>query len=328
MGRSRRRDRHLPACMYQKHGAYYFQNPKSREWEPLGAELGPALLAYTKKIGGKWSGRTLGDVIDRYRVEILPLKGERARVDQVPQLERLKRVFGAMLPDSVTPQHCYRYIDERRTKDGAIARSAAWHEISLLGHVFAKAIRWGVGIGNPVRLLEKDPRPRRTRYVTDAELELVRSCSTERMRVAIDGALLTGLRRGDLLALTRANLTADGILVQTSKTCVPLLIEWTPALRAWVDSCKALTPQVPGLYLVRTRSGGRYSAQGFSANWKRAVARAVAAGMEPFRFQDIRRKSSDDTVDELEAQARLGHTSLGTTMRFYRTKPRRVRPLR
>jgi integrase len=59
------------------------------------------------------------------------------------------------------------------------------------------------------------------------------------------------------------------------------------------------------------------------------MQKAVAAEhIEPFTFQDIRRKSSDDSANEHEAQARLGHTNVATTRRHYRTKPNRVRPLR
>ena len=167
------------------------------------------------------------------------------------------------------------------------------------------------------------------RYVTDAEIAAVRKHATARICLAIEGALLTALRRGDLLRLTRANLKDEGILVRTSKTGVPLLIEWSDALRAWTDRARRLKPQVPGTYLIRTRTGQFYTTQGFSANWKRTMQKAVAReGIEPFTFQDIRRKSSDDSADEHEAQARLGHTNVSTTRRHYRTKPNRVRPLR
>jgi hypothetical protein len=170
MGRTRKRDRHLPAKMYLRHGAYYFDSPISKKWEPLGRDLAEALAAYGRRISGTWSGRTLGDVIDRYRVEVLPLKrSAQTRKDQGKELDRLKAVFGAVIPDSVTAQHCYRYLDTRRDNGSNPVPTAARHEISLLGHIFAKAIRWGVACVNPVRTLEKQPKARRTRYVTDEE---------------------------------------------------------------------------------------------------------------------------------------------------------------
>ena len=47
------------------------------------------------------------------------------------------------------------------------------------------------------------------------------------VRVAMDLALLTGLRRADLLALTRQDLIDEGISVHTRKTDKPLIIEWS-----------------------------------------------------------------------------------------------------
>lgn len=332
MGRRRTRDRHLPACMYLRRGAYYFQNPQTRVWEPLGKDLGEALAEYGRKVGGAWSGRALGDVMDRYRVQVLPLKGKTTRDLEGPRLARLKAVFGAMLPDSVTVPQLYRYADARVDKHGKAVPSAAQHELALLRHVFRKAIRWGVATINPVAAMEKEPRSRRMRYVTEEEYAAVWELATERMRVAMDLALLTGLRRADLLALQRSQLTDDGIVVETAKTGAALLIEWTAELREVVDRAKRLKPQVPGTHLLRTRSGQPYSAAGFSANWKRTVAKALALGKieVPLTFHDLRRKSASDSVSLEEAQARLGHAAGATTRRFYmaRVRPVRVRPLR
>lgn len=328
MGRRRRHDKHLPRRMYLRRGSYYFVTPAGK-WEPLGKDLGEALAAYGRKIGGSWSGRTLGDVIDRYRTEVLPLKrSEHTRDDEGAQLNRLKLVFGEMLPDSIEPQHCYRYMDRRRTKAGKPAPVSARHEIKLLGHVFAKAIRWGVAAGNPVRSMEKEPRGKRSRYVTDAEFAAVYGLASERMRIAMDLALLTGLRRGDLLALTWRQVTEAGIEVKTSKTGAGLLFEVTPELRAALDRAKRLVPQVPRTHVLRTRSGKPYTAEGFSAIWQRLMAKHVAAGGERFTFHDLRRKSASDSASVKDAQERLGHADEATTRRFYIAKPVNVRPLR
>jgi len=102
-----------------------------------------------------------------------------------------------------------------------------------------------------------------------------------------------GPRRGDLLALRRENLTAEGILFTQSKTGRTQLIEWSEELRAIVARAKALKPQVPGDYLLRTRAGRQYTASGFSAIWQRLIAKHVAAGGQRFRFHDLRAVSAD-----------------------------------
>jgi hypothetical protein len=91
--------------------------------------------------------------------EVLPLKrSAKTRADQAKQLEKLKAIFGDMPADKITAQHCYRYLDGR-----AKHPVAARHEISLLGHVFAKVIRWGAATVNPVRTLERTPKGGRTK---------------------------------------------------------------------------------------------------------------------------------------------------------------------
>lgn len=329
MGRRRRFDKHLPRRVYCRRGAYYFDNPTTHKWEPLGRDLAAALAAYGQKIGGRWSGRTLGDVIDRYRTEVLPLKrSEHTRSDQAAQLTRLKLVFGDVMPDGVTTQHCYRYVDGRRDRKGRPVPVMALHEIKLLGHIFAKAIRWGVATTNPVRAMEKEPKGKRSRYVSDEEFAAVYGRASQRMQIAMDLALLTGLRRGDLLALEWSQVREDGIVVNTSKTGAGLRFEQTPELEAVLVRAKRLKPQIPRRYVLRTRTGQGYSVEGFSAIWQRLMAKHVAAGGERFTFHDLRRKNASDSDSVRDAQERLGHADEATTRRFYVAKPVRVRPLR
>jgi integrase len=331
MGRRRTHDRHLPQRVYLKNGTYWFR-PKGGKAVNLGRDLGPALAKYGDLIHGNWSGRTLGDVIDRYRIDVLPLKrSEKTRENEGAALDRLKAWAGHMLPDSLTAQMLYRYADQRRkvdrkTKQLVPAPEAARHEIALLGHVLAKSIRWGVSTTNAVRGLEKADRKGQRPPVPWEQLQAVRALATERMRLAIDLAVCMGPRRGNLLSLTRENLTDEGIVFLNTKGQRLQLIEWSDELRAIVDQLKALKPQVgPGRFLLRTREGTRYSDDGFSANWQRLMRKHVAAGGQRFTFHDLRSVAADEGTLE-EARARLGHASAATTQRFYRRGVERAKP--
>jgi len=103
------------------------------------------------------------------------------------------------------------------------------------------------------------------------------------------------------------------------------VIEWSDELRRIVDRAKALKPQVPGEYLIRTREGHPYTAEGFSANWQRLIAKHVAAGGQRFTWHDLRSVAADTGTLE-EARDRLGHADGSTTARFYRRGPQRGRP--
>jgi hypothetical protein len=108
--------------MYRNHGSYFFFCPVTNKWVPLGRDIAAALAQYGQLIGRNWSGRTFGDVIDRYRTQVLPLKrSAQTRKDQARQLTRLKAAFGSMSPDDITAQHCYQYDPNE-----VLARRVLW----------------------------------------------------------------------------------------------------------------------------------------------------------------------------------------------------------
>jgi integrase len=216
----------------------------------------------------------------------------------------------------------------KKCQDGQPARVAARHEIVLLGHVLSKAIRWGLATLNPVRGLDFGERAGKRAQVSLDQVEAVRALANERIRIAIDLAVSTGQRRGDLLTLQRSQLTDDGILFRQSKTGANVLIEWSDDLHAIVERAKRLAPQIPAEYLIRTQHGKPYTARGYSAIWQRLMTKHVNAGGTRFSFHDLRAVSADGAATVEEARDRLGHASTATTQRHYfhgvtKAKPRR-----
>lgn len=329
MGRRRKHDTHLPKRMYERRGKFYFDSPVTGKWEPLGDDIAKAMAEYGRLIGPQWSGRTLGDVIDRYKTNVLPLKkSPHTRSQQARELDRLKQWCGHMTPDALTVPMCYRYLEQRVTDDGDFAPVAARHEVTLLGHVFVKAIQWGVATANPVRAMGKLPKKVRDRYVTDEEFYAVRGLANPRLQIAMDLAWLTGQRRGDLLAMRRSQITDEGVEVRQGKTGKGVLIGWTPALREVIDRAWRMSPQIPREYVLRTRSGKPYTATGFSAMWQRLMARYVKAGGTRFSFHDLRAKAGSDKATIEEAAALLGHASTETTKRVYKRNLTKASPVK
>jgi len=326
MGRPRQHDKHLPQRVYLDHGTYWFR-PKHGKPVNLGRDLAEAITHYASIISTAWSGRTLGDVIDRYRTDVLPTKkATQTRSDEGKALDRLKRVYGHMLPETITAPMLYQYLDRRQTKDGKPAPVAARHEIALLGHVYGKAIRWGIAKANPVRGLDFGERAAKRRHVSLQEVVKVRALAGARMQIAIDLAVVTGQRRGDLLSLTRSQLTDEGIVFRQSKTGTGVLIEWSDDLRSIVERAKALAPQIPGEHLIRKSNGRAYSARGFSTIWQRLMAKHVKAGGQRFSFHDLRSVSAEGAGTAEEARDRLGHASVETTKRHYLRGPVKAKP--
>lgn len=113
---------------------------------------------------------------------------------------------------------------------------------------------------------------------------------------------MTGLRRGDILRLTLADIAADGIHVQPHKrvrtTGKKLIIEWDQdgELHALVDEILALppSPRIQGAPLFVTRQGRQLikadgQASGFDTLWQRFMRRlAEDTKVTHFQRRDLR----------------------------------------
>lgn len=347
MGRRRTKNRHLPERMYENHGAFYFERPDTRKWEPLGKDLSVALAMYGQLIGASWSGRTLHDTLMRYKTHVMPLpiagraRTQEALDNEIRTIDRFDRLFGHMHQDSLSQRHLYTYIDQRideREEFRALkkpAPSAARHDVRFLKKVLSKGIKWGAGTVNAVLHLDMDADPKNKRDVTDEEVAAVYALASERMQIAIDLAKNIGQRRGDMLDIQpKRDFTDEGILVNQGKTGTPLVIEWTEALRATVDRALALKPDIPKDYLLRNESGGKYTPRGFGSIWQKLMRKALKRGViaTRFKFHDLRAKAATDKADATspeEAQALLGHLEAKTTDKYIRhRKPKRVRPVK
>ncbi len=328
VGRTRKANKHLPRGVYIEGGTYYFRI-QNKQRTRLGRNLSDAMAAWAELIEpDAESLKTMSDVFDRYRLEVIPHKKSQTAIYT---LKPLAIVFGDMAPSDIKPRHIYAYMHKRSQK----APGGVLKEVGLLSHVLTKAIEWGLIESNPCFQVSRKSyqRPPRTRYVTDEEFDAVYDIANERVQIVMDLAVLTGLRRADILGLTRDSLTDDGILVTPSKTerstGKTLLILWSNELRAVVDRAKKLTPHVR-LPLVCNRQGKAYKGDGFNSMWQRLIKNAHDKGLitSRFMFKDLRAKSATDDDVLANAAERLGHTNQELTKRVYIRKPTRVRPLR
>ena len=311
----------LPRRVYAKHGALWFVDVRNR-WHRLGSADMPA-SALHKALGALLEAApagTMAALIERYTREVLARKAPRTQATQRHELARLVKVFGHMAPGDVQPADCWGYFTERGSG------SAAHHEVRLLSHVFTWGLRWGAVQRNPARGLGlTTPKPR-TRYVTDAEFLAVRELAPPMLGYAMDLALLTALRQGDILALERRNMTDEGLAVATSKTGKALVFEWDDHLRLTLAAALREPPQVRRFVICR-RDGKAMTSSGFQTLWQRLMAKAVEAGVERFTFHDLRAKSLSDAGSLQEAATRGGHADPRVTARVYRRLPERVKTL-
>jgi integrase len=196
-------------------------------------------------------------------------------------------------------------------------------EMSTLRHILNKAVEWGMLETSPFakgsRLMLKENN-HRLRFLNDSEIEtLLRACEdlktfTPHLRPIVEVALLTGMRRGELLGLKWEHIRNGFIYVTETKSGKARQIPINDRL-AEVFKGMRRGNQLKSPYVFCDSQGKRFY------DVKRSFASACRkAGVEAFRFHDLRHIFASQLVmrgASLKAvQELLGHASLAMTMRY------------
>lgn len=324
-GKRRNTNRHLPARMYEKHGAYWFVD-RDNKWHRLGKSLPESLRAYADHFAVTTVGNMFVDVLERYLKEVASQKSRSYYQSQLNAAKYMRVAFSKMPMGRFTVHAANAYLLKR---EEAVSTHQAQKERAMLSRICYFAVLWGKREDNPMRDAYRPARTKaRTRLPTTSELRAFVENSSPLIACYTAFKLATALRRKDILRIRIADLKEDGIHVDTSKTGKRLIIERSPYLTMVVGSIKAL-PGRPDIqsHLFSTERGRRYSYSGFTTLWTRAMDDAIKAGVLKERFwdSDIRAKVATDLSLE-DAQKLLGHVTPETTKRWYRRAPERVKP--
>lgn len=339
----------LPRRWRHVHGGYYYQVPPGQEaaWDGkktfrLGATLPEAYATWADRIRTLDDAKTIGDLLDRYALQVIPTKATTTQNHNRTALRPLRAAFAAFSLTDIKPRHVYQYVDRSEGKTGAR------REIEVLSHALTKAVEWGLIDRHPfkgeVRLKGEKSR---TRYIEDWEIVECLSLDSKRkagsvlaIQAYIRIALLTGMRRGDLLRLTMSDLQEDGIHVTPRKTQgttgKSLIIAWSDELRSAIGSAKAARPVKLAPYLFCNRDGKCYfdeetgRAGGWESMWRGFIDRVMEETevKERFTEHDLRAKCASDAQSLEHARTLLSHADARLTERVYRRKPELVQPLR
>lgn len=309
MSRKRKKDRHLPACVYQKHGAYWLV--KGGRWTRLGTDLQSALEAYGRAQAAP-SGemaKLIDDVLAHLKPKLKPSTWEQYQV----AARKLKTILEEFRPDQVRPKHVAAIKVSMRDTPNMANRC-----LSVLRTVFAQAVEWQLVESNPCVGIRRHEETKRDRYLEDGELAAIRSQCSPRMQCVIDVLYLTGQRVSDVLAIRLADLTPEGIRFRQGKTGAKLLVAWTPELREAVDRARGLGGNVVALTLFYNRKGKTPDYRTVKDQWDAACKKA---GVENAHVHDIRAKSLTAAKRQgLDATALAGHASAAMTERYIRLR--------
>jgi len=334
MSRRRLTDLHLPTRVYFKDGRYRYLD-QANKWHTLGREWGREARAEFDRLSrGAAPPQTVSALLDAFlkhrEAEVRAgTKAMRTLDDNEQEAKTLRMVFGQMPVSAVKRQHVARYLRERTDKDGKPAPVRANREAALLSSAFAWAMGlrdWDINENPCYGVRRNTERPRR-RYIETSELAKWKMTAPDRLRAYVLLKRLTGSRQGELLALTRANITDRGLQIGISKTGRTKIVRWSWALRATVEAALKLHGKVVKIALFPARNGGTLTGRGFKSAWARAMEPYLKAGGAPFRENDIRAKTASD-LPTAHAQELLDHASSAMTRGTYQRAPVKVRPLR
>lgn len=263
---------------------------------------------------GEAQRTTLGDLIERYLVEVTPnLKGAKDDTIRLRALKRHPMCNYALV--ALTPTCVAKYRDERLQK---VSSGTVIRELAYISAVINHARReWSITIENPVSRVRKPSAPLgRDRVLTsDEEPRLFEALRPTGRRSPwlyplVVLALETAMRRGELLGLNwqdvnlvkrTANLhdtkNGDGRIVPLSSRAVEVL--------------QALPRSITGQVIPMSPFAA-------CAAFDKATMRA---GIEGFRFHDLRHTAITRMAAKLpnviELAAVSGHKSLRMLQRYY-----------
>ncbi len=263
---------------------------------------------------------TVNIILERYERDCLPELAPRTQKDYVRHLAKLRVVFGSAIACELRPKDFGPFLDVKR---GKIQRVK---QLAVLSAAFTQAVSFWYWLPSNVLRDVKRPKSKpRDRLVEQHEFDAVRALANPRIQFAMDLAVMTGQRQGDLLSLRWTDIRQMEIHLEQTKTGKRLAIGITPDLEAVLDKCW----QVPnrGDHVLTARRGGRYTGEGFRAMWQRNMRKYVARGGTRFTFHDLRALAATRCATPEIAMRLLGHTNISMTMRVYRRGVERVQAL-
>jgi len=223
-------------------------------------------------------------------------------------LAAFKARFGGKLMSEITAADVQAYYNE--TADRASAATAN-RQMNFLSPVFNRAKEWGDYQGeNPaakVRRRREDNR--RLRFLSEEEIKRLLGCASDRIRPLLACALLTGMRRGEILRLQWENVDIERSLIYilASKSGKPREL---PIGRNLTQTLLALGPRAAGPVFGVPEITLR-------THFKFAL---IAADIRDFRFHDLRHTFASHFImrmgDLPALQKLLGHSSPEMTQRY------------
>lgn len=312
--RPKQKDRHLPNCVYEKHGAFYYV--KKGKWRLIGHTLHAALEEYARIVSAPDDG--LSALIDKALPNITAKISDSTRKQYTFCARRLQAIFAEFRADQV------RHGDIVQMLDAFSMQPAVGNRLlTVLKLTYQWAMDRQLVESNPCLSVKRLKQGTRDRLISATEYAAVYEHCNPWMRDIMDLCYLTGQRIGDVLAIERRHLTDEGIYFAQQKTGKRLVVGWTQELRAVVDRAKAAPTNISAIQYLLAGRGGKIRAH--TNVWTAFKLAAKKAGVQNITLHDLRAMSGTAADNQgSDATALLGHSDRRTTKIYLRDRTPKV----
>ncbi len=283
---------------------------------------------------------TFAEAVERWRPTLAGLRPRTRDAYESSLRVHLLPRFGRMRLADITEDHVAEFIDSLRRQDYAGWTIRA--RLVVLGRVFSFAVRRGFVNVNPVKGLERGERPTvgraEMRILDRDEIAKVLEAADADRRGLLATATFTGLRLGELLGLTWADVDLDAGVVRVRRQLDRETGERVEAKTRQAVRDVILIPAL-GRILREHRLASPHAAEGDSVfasgrggGLDQTVARSAlsralrAAGLDgddkpKLRFHDLRHTFASLLVAQggnvVFVARQLGHASPDITLKVY-----------
>lgn len=267
------------------------------------------------------SKHTLAESIDRYVEEVLPEKAKTTQESDHSRLDFWRRELGHVTLKHLNYEQLEDIIPAIRASGRGNGDTSIRRHFAVLSHILSMTIRWGWLAISPIPRVRLPQEPKgRVRFLDNEELsrllEALYKGDNTALYAAVVLSLATGMRRGELLALTwdRVDLDRGHITLTNTKNGstrgVPLTGE---ALMVLKDYGRVRRLDTSRVFPSSNGKGGVC----FRKPFLRALTKT---GIKDFHWHDLRHTCASylamsgaqlQTIAEI-----LGHRSLQMTMRY------------
>ena len=237
-------------------------------------------------------------------------------------LNSLTPFFGNVSLTAINPEEIERY---KKVRLEQVEPSTINRDLQCLRRMCNLAIAWGYARENPVRFVKfLRESSGRLRYLTREEFDRLIEASPDHLKPLITTAVHTGMRQGEMLALTWNDVDLENgfASINDPKNATPRKAPLNATAREAIEGLRSNTRSIKVFVGV---DGHQIAARTVEKQFKRAL---VAAKIEDFKFHDLRHTCASwlvmAGVEIRKVKEVLGHKDIRTTLRYAHLSPDQI----